>query len=70
MIFCDIIFYVLTAIYFEVWLSLVERCVRDAEAVGSSPVTSTSNAHNEKNSISNAGNGIFVCIQSLYGTWK
>ena len=23
------------------WLSLVERCVRDAEAVGSSPVTST-----------------------------
>ena len=25
----------------EVWLSLVERCVRDAEAVGSSPVTST-----------------------------
>ena len=26
----------------EVWLSLVERCVRDAEAVGSSPVTSTS----------------------------
>ena len=27
--------------YFEVWLSLVERCVRDAEAAGSSPVTST-----------------------------
>ena len=27
--------------YIEVWLSLVERCVRDAEAVGSSPVTST-----------------------------
>ena len=26
----------------EVWLSLVERCVRDAEAAGSSPVTSTS----------------------------
>ena len=25
----------------EVWLSLVERCVRDAESVGSSPVTST-----------------------------
>ena len=25
----------------EVWLSLVERCVRDAEAVGSSPATST-----------------------------
>ena len=23
------------------WLSLVERCVRDAEAAGSSPVTST-----------------------------
>ena len=28
---------------YEVWLSLVERCVRDAEAVGSSPVTSTKN---------------------------
>ena len=32
---------------FEVWLSLVERRVRDAEAVGSSPVTSTMlNVHN------------------------
>ena len=30
-----------SAPFFEVWLSLVERCVRDAEAVGSSPVTST-----------------------------
>ena len=29
-------------IFFEVWLSLVERCVRDAEVAGSSPVTSTS----------------------------
>lgn len=28
--------------YFEAWLSLVERRVRDAEAVGSSPVASTS----------------------------
>ena len=26
---------------YEVWLSLVERHVRDVEAVGSSPVTST-----------------------------
>ena len=25
----------------EVWLSLVERCVRDAKAAGSNPVTST-----------------------------
>ena len=25
----------------EAWLSLVERCVRDAEAAGSNPVTST-----------------------------
>ncbi len=30
----------------EVWLSLVERFVRDEEAVGSNPVTSTSNVHN------------------------
>ena len=28
-------------IYFEAWLSLVERCVRDAEVVGSNPVAST-----------------------------
>ena len=27
--------------YNEVWLSLVERCVRDAEVAGSNPVTST-----------------------------
>ena len=27
----------------EVWLSLVERYVRDVEAVGSNPVTSTNN---------------------------
>ena len=27
--------------YIEVWLSLVERFVRDEEAVGSNPVTST-----------------------------
>ena len=26
---------------FEVWLSLVERCVRDAEVAGSNPVAST-----------------------------
>ncbi len=25
----------------EAWLSLVERCVRDAEVVGSNPVAST-----------------------------
>ena len=34
---CDIIL----QWYFEVWLSLVERCVRDAEVVGSNPVAST-----------------------------
>ncbi len=28
--------------FFEVWLSLVERYVRDVEAAGSNPVTSTS----------------------------
>ncbi len=27
--------------YTEMWLSLVERCVRDAEAAGSNPVIST-----------------------------
>ena len=29
----------------EVWLSLVERCVRDAEVVGSNPITSTKQDH-------------------------
>ena len=29
------------SVAFEVWLSLVERCVRDAEVAGSNPVTST-----------------------------
>ena len=33
--------YNLIFLFIEVWLSLVERCVRDAEAAGSSPVTST-----------------------------
>ena len=28
----------------EAWLSLVERCVRDAEAAGSNPVASTKNS--------------------------
>ena len=28
-------------LYNEMWLSLVERCVRDAEAAGSNPVAST-----------------------------
>ncbi len=28
-------------ICYEVWLSLAERCVRDAKAAGSNPVTST-----------------------------
>ena len=28
-------------LYIEAWLSLVERCVRDAEVVGSNPVAST-----------------------------
>ena len=31
--------------YLEMWLSLVERCVRDAEVAGSNPVISTRIAH-------------------------
>ena len=42
--------YIQYNINYEVWLSLVERCVRDAEAAGSSPVTSTMlNVHNGLN---------------------
>ena len=33
--------YGILTIVFEVWLSLVERYVRDVEVVGSNPVTST-----------------------------
>lgn len=40
---CDIIL----QWYFEVWLSLVERCVRDAEAASSSLVTSTKQEKSE-----------------------
>ena len=39
-VFCSIIS-LLPFIDVEAWLSLVERCVRDAEAVGSNPVAST-----------------------------
>lgn len=41
---CDIILRVIAGMSYnaEVWLSLVERHVRDVEAVGSNPVTSTS----------------------------
>ena len=60
---CDIIL----QWYFEVWLSLVERCVRDAEAVGSSPVTSTSHSPWRALSVMafllselNAAGGVFV----------
>ena len=38
---CGIIFKRYYAVNIEVWLSLVERHVRDVEAVGSNPVTST-----------------------------
>ncbi len=38
---CGIIFERLLKPFNEVWLSLVERHVRDVEAVGSNPVTST-----------------------------
>ena len=31
----------------EMWLNLVERCVRDAKAVGSNPVISTKTAENQ-----------------------
>ena len=39
---CDIIYKSIKSISFiEMWLSLVERCVRDAEVAGSNPVIST-----------------------------
>ena len=35
--------------HFDAWLSLVERCVRDAEVAGSNPVASTSIKGNQLN---------------------
>ena len=35
-----------TIIYYGVWLSLVERFVRDEEVAGSNPVTPTINSSN------------------------
>ena len=39
---------------FDAWLSLVERCVRDAEVAGSNPVASTFH--------------IFVCLSTMRGS--
>ena len=39
--FSSKIFMLKEILYIEAWLSLVERCVRDAEVVGSNPVAST-----------------------------
>ena len=36
------------AFLIEAWLSLVERCVRDAEAAGSNPVASTNREDSRK----------------------
>ena len=41
---------------FEMWLSLVERCVRDAEAAGSSPVISTIKKHTQSGVL-------FLCLK-------
>ena len=43
---------ILTVEIIEVWLSLVERFVRDEEAVGSNPVTSTIKTHNLSETVS------------------
>ena len=50
--------YGILTIVFEVWLSLVERYVRDVEVVGSNPVTSTK----KKSRVS----GFFFYIFSKY----
>ena len=44
------------------WLSLVERCVRDAEAAGSNPVNPTI-LHNERP----PSGGLFVCKGRVNG---
>ena len=46
--------------YFEMWLSLVERCVRDAEAAGSNPVIST-----KAKILSTKVDGIFLVLNTI-----
>ena len=52
-------------IYFEAWLSLVERCVRDAEVVGSNPVAST----NKKPEIPQ-GISVFLFVNTTESNWQ
>ena len=46
------------------WLSLVERCVRDAEAVGSNPVISTIPA------VSNLRPQVFSILDFVSALWR
>ena len=49
----------------EAWLSLVERCVRDAEVVGSNPVAST----NKKPEIPQGISG-FLFVNTIESDWQ
>ena len=51
---------------YEVWLSLVERYVRDVEVVGSNPVTST----NKKRTFVYQDKGAFFVIQAAGLVWN
>lgn len=52
------------------WLSLVERCVRDAEVVGSNPVASTTHRKSETNWFSGFLFAILVVMQQQKGKEK
>ena len=54
----------------EAWLSLVERCVRDAEVVGSNPVASTTHRKSETNWFSGFLFAILVVMQQQKGKEK
>ena len=46
--------------YLEMWLSLVERCVRDAEVAGSNPVISTIDISPPNGAISRLAGFLFL----------
>ena len=58
--------------YFEAWLSLVERCVRDAEVVGSNPVASTTWQGQPRRSFTDLRGSFFArsnepCVDGMAG---
>ena len=60
-------------LFYEVWLSLVERYVRDVEAAGSNPVTSTTSKPPKNGGLEPFFGGLFFAfgaVWSLFGLYR